>query len=136
MSPTVTSQALNWQRRTALFVMSGLTLAILSVAPQSFAQNGSKANGGLDLPDLDKINRPITQKESATINAPRAPSYHSKDSKGNEVTEYKDPNRATEIEVKSSIGTQYHMSPPSDSTPHIPDNNNLNRVPSVPLIKF
>jgi hypothetical protein len=57
------------------------------------------------------------------------------DTDGTQVREYRNKGRATDIEVHSGMGTSYQMSKPEEGVPQQRDRT-VNRVPSVPILKF
>ncbi len=59
------------------------------------------------------------------------PAFHYQDVKGNEITEYRELGQPSEIEVRSSMGTRYQLSEPTDPT-QMP-NRSVRGVPSVTL---
>ena len=71
----------------------------------------------------------LTQQE---LNQPREPSFVLRERDGTQVTEYRNKGQATDIQVRSGVGTKYEMSKPEDSSPKIRDHD-VNRVPSVNL---
>jgi len=82
------------------------------------AQNNSQA---LSPSELNRINnQPLapTVSPSGALNSPqnRTPNYRYKDGNGTEVTEYKDANSPTQVQVKTKY-TSYEMSPPDSVKP-------------------
>ena len=98
------------------------------------AQNNSQA---LSPAELNRINsQPLAPSVSATgvINAPEArkPSYQYKATNGTEITEYKDINAPTQVDVKTPY-TSYEMAPPTSVMPGVPKETDLLSVPSISI---
>lgn len=98
------------------------------------AQNNSQA---LSPAELNRINnQPLAPSVSATgvINAPetRKPSYQYKATNGTEITEYKDINAPTQVDVKTPY-TSYEMAPPTSVMPGVPKETDLLSVPSISI---
>lgn len=109
--------------------------ALVCVPALALAQAGS-APSPLTTEDLDRINKqPLAPRATTELNRPRQPSFVLNDTDGTQVREYRNKGRATDIEVKSGLGTSYEMSKPEEGVPQQRDRA-VNRVPSVPLIKF
>jgi hypothetical protein len=117
-----------------------LVLASFLVAFASFglssahAQNNSQA---LSPSELQRINSlPLAPSVSASdvTNAPegRKPSFQHKEATGTEVTEYKDANSPTQVDVKTRY-TSYEMAPPATVMPGVPKDTDLISVPSIRL---
>ena len=111
------------------FVIFGL-FGITSVQ----AQNNSQA---LSPSELNRINnQPLAPAVSATgvLNAPeqRKPNYQYKDKNGTTVTEYKDVNSPTQVDVKTPF-TSYEMAPPTSVMPGPPKETDLISVPSISI---
>jgi hypothetical protein len=90
---------------------------LLGTAPAQ-AQNNSQA---LSSSELNRINnQPISPvaSPSGVLNSPqsRNPSYQYKNANGTEITEYKDVNSPTQVQVKTKY-TTYDMSPPDSVKP-------------------
>jgi hypothetical protein len=126
-----------------IMALSGSSVAIAQslpedasaqVAPASLAQPPKMSeNEEAGLPDLATINRPAAE-STATIdlNTPRTPSYHAVSGSGTEITEFRDRGKPVEIDVRSSFGTRYHMSPPIDASPTVRSNGQVStRLPSI-----
>jgi hypothetical protein len=106
----------------------------LFAATSAQAQNNSQA---LSPSELNRINnQPIAPTVSATgaMNAPeqRKPNYQYKDKNGTTVTEYKDANAPTQVDVKTPY-TSYEMAPPATVMPGPPKETDLISVPSVSI---
>ena len=98
----------------------------------------------------DRIgDRPFTPREESMLEeaskyAVRAihnervkPSFDYRDNDGTQVEEYRfQKGQAPDIHVKSGMGTSYNMSKPEDSSPRIRERGNIDRVPSVNVLKF
>ncbi len=98
------------------------------------AQNNSQA---LSPSELNRINnQPIAPTVSATgaLNTaePRKPNYQYKDKNGTTVTEYKDVNSPTQVDVKTPF-TSYEMAPPTSVMPGPPKETDLISVPSISI---
>jgi hypothetical protein len=98
------------------------------------AQNNSQA---LSPSELNRINnQPIAPAVSATgvMNAPeqRKPTYQYQDKNGTTVTEYKDVNAPTQVNVKTPY-TSYEMAPPTSVMPGPGQDTDLISVPSISL---
>ncbi len=98
---------------TSFLVVFGL----LAAAP-AYAQNNSQA---LSPSELNRINnQPLapTVSPAGVLEGPqsRQPSYQYKNDRGTEVTEYKDVNGPTQVQVKTKY-TTYDMSPPDSVKP-------------------
>ena len=102
----------------SLTLMSFLLVFGLLGAGTAQAQNNSQA---LSPSELNRINnQPLapTVSPSGSISSPqtRTPSYQYKGTNGTEVTEYKDANSPTQVQVKTKY-TTYEMSPPDSVKP-------------------
>ena len=98
------------------------------------AQNNSQA---LSPSELQRINNlPLAPAVSASdvTNAPegRKPSFQHKEATGTEITEYKDANAPTQVDVKTRY-TSYEMAPPATVMPGAPKDTDLISVPSISL---
>lgn len=98
------------------------------------AQNNSQA---LSPSELQRINnQPLAPAVSASqaTNAPEArkPSFQHKEATGTEVTEYKDANSPTQVDVKTRY-TSYEMAPPATVMPGVPKETDLISVPSISI---
>ena len=118
----------------SLALMSVLVVFGLFGVTSTQAQNNSQA---LSPSELNRINnQPIAPTVSPTgvMNAPeqRKPNYHYKDKNGTTVTEYKDVNAPTQVDVKTPY-TSYEMAPPTSVMPGPPKETDLISVPSVSI---
>ncbi|WP_255536696.1 hypothetical protein [Polynucleobacter sp. 80A-SIGWE] len=98
------------------------------------AQNNSQA---LSPSELQRINsQPLAPAVNASqvTNAPesRKPSFQHKEVTGTEVTEYKDANSPTQVDVKTRY-TSYEMAPPTTVMPGVPKETDLISVPSISI---
>ena len=98
------------------------------------AQNNSQA---LSPSELQRINsQPLAPAVNASqvTSAPesRKPSFQHKESTGTEVTEYKDANSPTQVDVKTRY-TSYEMAPPTTVMPGAPKETDLISVPSISI---
>ena len=98
------------------------------------AQNNSQA---LSPSELNRINnQPLAPTVSpvGAMNAPeqRKPNYQYKDKNGTTVTEYKDANSPTQVDVKTPY-TSYEMAPPTSVMPGPPKETDLISVPSISI---
>ena len=126
------SQTLNH----GLALMSFLVVFGLFGLGAAQAQNTSQA---LSQSELNQINnQPLapTVSPSNTLDAPakRKPSFQHKEATGTEVTEYKDANSPTQVQVKTKY-TTYEMSPP-DSVQPGPATSGEGELLSVPSISI
>jgi len=118
-----------------LVLMSFLmTFGLLAAAP-AYAQNNSQA---LSPSELNRINNqplaPVAT-PSGALSSPqsRSPSYKYKDANGTEITEYKDTNSPTQVQVKTKY-TTYEMSPPDSVKPGAQSGEgSLLSVPSISI---
>ena len=118
----------------SLTLMSFLVVFGLFGATSAQAQNNSQA---LSPSELNRINnQPLAPAVSASgaMNAPeqRKPNYQYKDKNGTTVTEYKDANSPTQVDVKTPY-TSYEMAPPTSVMPGPPKDTDLISVPSVSI---
>ncbi len=123
--------------RAAARALGFATLLALCAPAAVMAQPSTEqAGGALTQQELNQINdRPITTPAKTQLNQPREPSFQLNERDGTQVREYKNKGQATDIEVKSGMGTKYQMSKPEDSSPKIRDHD-TNRVPSVKVLQF
>ena len=96
------------------------------------AQNNSQA---LSPSELQRINnQPLAPPVSASqvTNTPegRKPSFQHKEATGTEITEYKDANSPTQVDVKTRY-TNYEMAPPATVMPGVSKETDLISVPSI-----
>ena len=116
-------------------VLTSFFVAFASFSPNSaHAQNNSQA---LSPSELQRINnQPLAPAVSASqaTNAPEArkPSFQHKEATGTEVTEYKDANSPTQVDVKTRY-TSYEMAPPATVMPGAPKETDLISVPSISI---
>jgi len=117
-----------------------LVLASFLVAFASFGLNSAHAQNNsqaLSPSELQRINNqplaPAVNASQAT-NAPegRKPSFQHKEATGTEVTEYKDANSPTQVDVKTRY-TSYEMAPPTTVMPGVPKETDLISVPSISI---
>jgi hypothetical protein len=118
-----------------LTLASFLVIFGLFGAGSAQAQNNSQA---LSPSELNRINnQPLspTVSPSGVLDGPqsRQPSYQYKNDRGTEVTEYKDSNSPTQVQVKTKY-TSYEMSPPDSVMPGAPSGEGSQI--SVPSISF
>ena len=105
-----------------------------------FATNGAQAQNNsqaLSPSELNRINnQPLapTVSASGVMNTPeqRKPNYQYKDKNGTTVTEYKDANSPTQVDVKTPY-TSYEMAPPTTVMPGPPKDTDLISVPSISI---
>ena len=118
-----------------LALMSFLVLFGFLVTGPTHAQNNSQA---LSPSELNRINQqPLspTVSPAGVLEGPqgRQPSYQYKNDRGTEVTEYKDANSPTQVQVKTKY-TTYDMSPPDSVKPGPQSGEgNLLSVPSISI---
>ncbi len=118
----------------SLALMSFMVVFGLFGATSAQAQNNSQA---LSPSELNRINnQPLAPAVSASgaVNAPeqRKPNYQYKDKNGTTVTEYKDVNSPTQVDVKTPY-TSYEMAPPTTVMPGPAKETDLLSVPSVSI---
>lgn len=117
-----------------------LVLASFLVAFASFGLHSAQAQSNsqaLSPSELQRINnQPLAPAVSAAeaTNAPqgRKPSFQHKEATGTEVTEYKDANSPTQVDVKTRY-TSYEMAPPTTVMPGVPKETDLISVPSISI---
>ena len=119
----------------SLTLISFLVVFGLFGTTSAQAQNNSQA---LSPSELNRINsQPLspTVSPSGVLDGPqsRQPSYQYKNDRGTEVTEYKDANSPTQVQVKTKY-TTYEMSPPDSVKPGPQSGEgNLLSVPSISI---
>ncbi len=118
----------------SLALMSVLVVFGLFGLSTAQAQNNSQA---LSPSELNRINnQPLAPTVSAAggLNAPeqRKPNYQYKDKNGTTITEYKDVNSPTQVDVKTPY-TSYEMAPPTSVMPGPPKETDLISVPSISI---
>ena len=117
-----------------------LVLTSFFVAFASFGQNFAHAqynSQALSPSELQRINsQPLAPAVSASqaTSAPegRKPSFQHKEATGTEITEYKDTNSPTQVDVKTPY-TSYEMAPPTSVMPGPPKETDLVSVPSISI---
>ncbi|MGO4277550.1 Protein of unknown function [Cupriavidus sp. OV038] len=110
-----------------------LAATVLALVPALAAAQGNAESSALTQQELNQINnQPIAPASKSQLNQPREPSFVLRERDGTQVTEYRNKGQATDIQVRSGVGTKYEMSKPEDSSPKIRDHD-VNRVPSVNL---
>lgn len=110
----------------------------LSVAPSAHA-DVTPDSAGLDVPDVKAINnQPIAKPSKGAIHHEAVkPSFEYRDNDGTQIEEYRfQKGQAPDIHVKSGMGTSYNLSKPEDSSPRIRERGDIDRVPSVNVLKF
>ena len=118
-----------------LALISFLMAFGLLVAALAQAQNNSQA---LSTSELNRINnQPLSPSMSpaGVLEGPqgRQPSYQYKNDRGTEITEYKDVNGPTQVQVKTKY-TTYEMSPPDSVKPGPQSGDSgLLSVPSISI---
>jgi hypothetical protein len=119
----------------SLALISLLVVFSLFGAGLAQAQNTSQA---LSQSELNSINnQPLspTVSPAGAISSPenRRPSFQHKEATGTEITEYKDANSPTQVQVKTRY-TTYEMSPPDSVMPGPPSGEgSLLSVPSISI---
>ncbi|BDX22134.1 hypothetical protein TUM22923_14550 [Polynucleobacter sp. TUM22923] len=98
------------------------------------AQNNSQA---LSPSELQRINNqplapPASASQSTTAPEGRKPSFQHKEAGGTEITEYKDTNAPTQVDVKTRF-TTYEMAPPATVMPGPAKESDLISVPSIAI---
>ena len=118
-----------------ILVLTSFLVAFASFGLNSaHAQNNSQA---LSPSELQRINnQPLAPSVNASqvTNTPesRKPSFQHKEATGTEVTEYKDANSPTQVDVKTRY-TSYEMAPPATVMPGVPKETDLISVPSISI---
>ena len=104
------------------------------LSPLASAQPTSQALSPSELQSIN--NQPLAPAVSASgqMNTPetRKPSFQHKEATGTEVTEYKDANSPTQVQVKTKY-TTYEMSPPDSVQPGVSNQGELLSVPSISI---
>jgi len=120
---------------SALTLLSFLVAFATFGVSSSWAQSTSQA---LSPTELEMINnQPIAKSSSASESTntavQRKPSYQYTDKNGTQITEYKDANSPTQVQVKTRL-TTYDMSPPDSVMPGPPSGDSgLISVPSISI---
>lgn len=117
-----------------------LVLASFLVAFATFGLHSAQAQSNsqaLSPSELQRINnQPLAPAVSATegtnSSQGRKPSFQHKEAGGTEVTEYKDANSPTHVDVKTRY-TNYEMAPPATVMPGVPKETDLISVPSISI---
>ncbi len=115
-------------------IWSVLVVFGLFAAASAHAQNNSQA---LSPSELNRINnQPLAPAVSASgvMSTPeqRKPNYQYKDKNGTTITEYRDVNAPTQVDVKTPY-TSYEMAPPTSVMPGPPKETDLISVPSISI---
>jgi len=121
-------------------ISQNFALASILVVFGLFATNAAQAQNNsqaLSSSELNRINnQPLAPAVSASgaISNPeqRKPNYQYKDKNGTTVTEYKDANSPTQVDVKTPY-TSYEMAPPTTVMPGPPKDTDLISVPSISI---
>jgi hypothetical protein len=121
-------------------ISQNFALASILVVFGLFATNAAQAQNNsqaLSPSELNRINnQPLAPAVSASgaISNPeqRKPNYQYKDKNGTTVTEYKDANSPTQVDVKTPY-TSYEMAPPTSVMPGPPKDTDLISVPSISI---
>ena len=118
------------------FVLTSFLVVFSLIGTNSaFAQNTSQA---LSQSELNRINnQPLSPAvtPAGVVEGPdtRKPSFQHKEATGTEITEYKDANSPTQVQVKTKY-TTYEMSPPDSVKPGPPSGEgSLLSVPSISI---
>ena len=117
-----------------LSLLSILVIFGIFGATSAHAQNNSQV---LSPSELNRINnQPLAPAVNASgaINSPeqRKPNYQYKDKNGTTITEYKDVNAPTQVDVKTPY-TSYEMAPPTSVMPGPQKETDLISVPSISI---
>jgi hypothetical protein len=117
-----------------LALMSFLVFFGLFGTNLAHAQNNSQALSPAEINSIN--NQPLSPKVSASgaVKTPetRQPSYQYKARNGTEITEYRDANVPTQVDVKTPY-TSYEMAPPTSVMPGVPRETDLLSVPSISI---
>lgn len=106
----------------------------------TFSLGSVKAQGSsqaLSPAELQRINNQplapaVSASEETASQQGRKPSFKHKESTGTEITEYKDANSPTQVDVKTRY-TSYEMAPPASVMPGPPKETDLISVPSISI---
>ena len=114
-------------------VLTSFLVAFASFSLHSaYAQDNSQALSPSELQSIN--NQPLAPRVSTSqgTNASegRKPTFQHKEATGTEITEYKDTNAPTQVDVKTRY-TTYEMAPPATVMPGVPKETDLISVPSV-----
>jgi hypothetical protein len=117
-----------------------LVLTSFLVAFASFGLHSAQAQSNsqaLSPSELQRINnQPLAPAVSASDGTKtpqgRKPSFQHKEVSGTEITEYKDANSPTQVDVKTRY-TTYEMAPPATVMPGVPKETDLISVPSISI---
>jgi hypothetical protein len=114
-------------------VLTSFLVAFASFGLHSaYAQNNSQALSPSELQSIN--NQPLAPRVGATqgtnTSEGRKPTFQHKEATGTEITEYKDANAPTQVDVKTRY-TTYEMAPPATVMPGVPKETDLISVPSV-----
>ncbi|SNX28020.1 hypothetical protein SAMN06295945_0339 [Polynucleobacter meluiroseus] len=122
-------------RSQTLVLVGFLAILGLNSVQFSHAQQNSQALSPAELQQIN--NQPLAPAVNASqvTNSPqgRTPTFQHKASTGTQITEYKDANSPTQVEVKTKY-TTYEMSPPDSVKPGAQSGEgSLLSVPSVSI---
>ena len=117
-----------------------LVLASFLVAFTTYGLHSAQAQGNsqaLSPSELQRINNqplspPARAAEATNATQNRKPSFQHKEVTGTEITEYKDANSPTQVDVRTRF-TQYEMAPPNTVMPGVPKETDLISVPSISI---
>ncbi|QKM63715.1 hypothetical protein DCO16_09315 [Polynucleobacter antarcticus] len=98
------------------------------------AQSNSQALSPAELQRINKqpLSPPVSASQETNAPEARKPSFQHKEATGTEITEYKDANGPTQVDVKTRF-TTYEMAPPATVMPGPPKETDLISVPSIKL---
>jgi len=116
-------------------VFTSFLVAFASFGLQTVhAQNNTQALSPSELQRINSLPLAPAVSASEVTNAPegRKPSFQHKEATGTEVTEYKDANSPTQVDVKTRY-TSYEMAPPTTVMPGVPKETELLSVPSISI---
>lgn len=98
------------------------------------AQGSSQALSPAELQQINNqpLSPPVSASQSTNTPEARKPSFVHKEATGTEITEYKDANAPTQVDVKTRY-TSYEMAPPATVMPGVPKETELISVPSISI---
>ena len=118
-----------------LTLLSFLTAFSVFGIGNTWAQGTSQALSPTELEMINNqpLSKPATASDAANSSSKRKPSYQYTDKNGTQITEYKDANSPTQVQVKTRL-TTYDMSPPDSVMPGPPSGEaSLLSVPSISI---
>jgi hypothetical protein len=114
-------------------VLTSFLVAFASFGLHSaYAQNNSQALSPSELKSINNqpLAPPVSASQGTNAAEGRKPTFQYKEATGTEITEYKDTNAPTQVDVKTRY-TTYEMAPPATVMPGVPKETDLISVPSI-----